>query len=137
MAGLPIVLHLTPSTISHQIKELEEYFGRALFPRRNRKVEPTPEALRLLASLSRAFDVVEAACAEVQPLTAHGRYWSVNRTETGRAAVAGVAAVTEKLFASLLELTQSRSSSNLDFRSSSLEFGCRMSGERHFRWAFS
>ena len=59
-------LHLTPSTISHQVKELEQYFGRALFLRRNRQVEPTPEALRLLASLSRVFDVVEAACAEVQ-----------------------------------------------------------------------
>lgn len=59
-------LHLTPSTISHQIKELEDYFGRAMFVRRNRQVEPTPEALRLLGSLSRVFDVVEAACAEVQ-----------------------------------------------------------------------
>ncbi|MFD4840068.1 LysR substrate-binding domain-containing protein [Achromobacter sp. NPDC058515] len=58
-------LHLTPSAISHQVKELEEYFGRALFTRRNRRVEPTPEAVRLLESLSRVFDVVEAACSEV------------------------------------------------------------------------
>jgi len=58
-------LHLTPSTISHQVKELEQYFGRALFLRRNRQVEPTREALRLLDSLSRVLDVVEAACAEV------------------------------------------------------------------------
>lgn len=58
-------LHLTPSAISHQVKELEEYFGRVLFLRRNRRVEPTPEAARLLESLSRVFDVVEAACGEV------------------------------------------------------------------------
>lgn len=58
-------LHLTPSAISHQVKELEQYFGRALFTRRNRRVEPTPEAVRLLESLSRVFDVVEAACSEV------------------------------------------------------------------------
>lgn len=58
-------LHLTPSAISHQVKELEAYFGRPLFLRRNRRVESTPEAIRLLDSLSRVFDVVEAACNEV------------------------------------------------------------------------
>jgi LysR family transcriptional regulator, glycine cleavage system transcriptional activator len=58
-------LCLTPSAISHQVKELEEYFGRPLFIRRNRRIEPTPEALRLLDSLSRVFDVIESACAEV------------------------------------------------------------------------
>ncbi|MEX3958358.1 LysR substrate-binding domain-containing protein [Trinickia sp. EG282A] len=58
-------LHLTPSAISHQVKELEEYFGRALFLRRNRRIEPTPEAVRLLETLTRVFDAVEAACSEV------------------------------------------------------------------------
>ena len=58
-------LHLTQSAISHQIRELEEYFGRPLFLRKNRKVEPTAEGRRLLDSLSRVFDVIEAACNEV------------------------------------------------------------------------
>lgn len=58
-------LHLTQSAISHQIKELEEYFGKSLFFRKNRKVEPTSEGRRLLESLSRIFDVIEAACNEV------------------------------------------------------------------------
>jgi DNA-binding transcriptional LysR family regulator len=58
-------LHLTQSAISHQIKELEEYFGKPLFFRKNRKVEPTSEGRRLLDSLSRIFDVIEAACNEV------------------------------------------------------------------------
>ncbi len=58
-------LHLTPSAISHQVRELEAYFGRPLFVRRNRRVEPTPEGRRLLDSLARVFDVIEAACAEV------------------------------------------------------------------------
>ena len=58
-------LHLTPSAISHQVKELEEYFGRPLFLRRNRRIEPTPEAQRLLNSLSRVFDVIETACGDV------------------------------------------------------------------------
>jgi DNA-binding transcriptional LysR family regulator len=58
-------LCLTPSAISHQVKELEVYFGRPLFIRRNRRIEPTPEAVRLLESLSRVFDVIESACGEV------------------------------------------------------------------------
>ena len=58
-------LHLTQSAISHQIRELEDYFGKSLFLRKNRKVEPTAEGRRLLDSLSRVFDVIEAACNEV------------------------------------------------------------------------
>jgi LysR family glycine cleavage system transcriptional activator len=59
-------LHLTQSAISHQIKELEEYFGKSLFIRRNRKVELNAEGKRLLDSLSRVFDVIEDACSEVR-----------------------------------------------------------------------
>ena len=58
-------LHLTQSAISHQIRELEDYFGKPLFLRKNRKVEPTAEGRRLLDSLSRVFDAIEAACNEV------------------------------------------------------------------------
>jgi len=58
-------LHLTQSAISHQVRKLEDYFGRALFIRRNRRVELTPEGRRLLESLSRVFDAIEAACGEV------------------------------------------------------------------------
>ena len=58
-------LCLTQSAISHQVKELEEYFGRRLFDRRTRRVELTPEGKRLQESLSRVFDVIEAACNEV------------------------------------------------------------------------
>ena len=60
-----VELHLTPSTISHQVRELEDHFGRPLFVRRNRRVELTPEGRRLLDSLARVFDVIEAACREV------------------------------------------------------------------------
>jgi DNA-binding transcriptional LysR family regulator len=58
-------LHLTQSAVSHQVRALEEYFGRALFIRRNRRVELTAEGRRLHESLSRVFDVIEAACGEV------------------------------------------------------------------------
>lgn len=56
---------LTPSAISHQMRELENYFGRPLFVRRNRRVELTAEGRRLQDSLARVFDVIEAACNEV------------------------------------------------------------------------
>lgn len=59
-------LHLTQSAISHQIRELEDHFGRQLFLRRNRRVEPTPEGRRLLETLSRVFDAIEVACKEVR-----------------------------------------------------------------------
>lgn len=58
-------LNLTQSAISHQVKELEAFFDKKLFIRRNRRVEPTSEGRRLLEDLSRVFDVIEAACNEV------------------------------------------------------------------------
>jgi DNA-binding transcriptional LysR family regulator len=58
-------LFLTQSAVSHQVKSLEEYFGRQLFVRRNRRVELTAEGRRLSESLVRVFDVIEAACSEV------------------------------------------------------------------------
>lgn len=59
-------LHLTASAISHQIRELEQHFGRALFERKHRQVRPTLEGRRLFESLGRLFDALEATCAEVQ-----------------------------------------------------------------------
>ena len=58
-------LHLTPSAISHQVRELEDYFGRPLFVRSNRRVEVTREGHRLFESLSRVLDALEASCSEV------------------------------------------------------------------------
>ncbi len=59
-------LHLTPSAISHQIRDLEKYFGRALFERSHRQVQTTREGQRLFESLDRLFGALEASCAEVQ-----------------------------------------------------------------------
>ena len=59
-------LHLTASAISHQIRDLERHFGRALFERQHRQVRTTQEGKRLYESLDRLFDALEASCAEVQ-----------------------------------------------------------------------
>lgn len=58
-------LSLTASAISHQMRALEEHFGRALFERRQRRVHLTPEGRRLHERVAQVFDALEAACADV------------------------------------------------------------------------
>jgi LysR family transcriptional regulator, glycine cleavage system transcriptional activator len=60
-------LHLTPSAVSHQIRALERWLGRALFRRANRQATLTADGERLLAGLTGAFDAIEAVCAELGP----------------------------------------------------------------------
>lgn len=59
-------LHVTPSAISHQVRDLEAELGRALFVRSHRRVELTQEGRRLFERLTRLLDGVEACCAEVR-----------------------------------------------------------------------
>ncbi|MGF7209417.1 DNA-binding transcriptional LysR family regulator [Skermanella aerolata] len=61
-------LHLSPSAVSHQVRALEDYFGRKLFRRLSGQgVEPTPEGRQLLTRLTPVFDELEAACAALRP----------------------------------------------------------------------
>jgi len=69
-------LHLTPSAISHQVRELETFFGRALFVRSHRRVDLTAEGRRLFESLERVLDALEACCSEVK-LAPSGQVLSV------------------------------------------------------------
>ncbi len=48
-------LHLTPSAVSHRIRNLERMGGEALFTRANRAVKPTPAGKRLATATGRAF----------------------------------------------------------------------------------
>jgi DNA-binding transcriptional LysR family regulator len=59
-------LHQTPSAISHQIRGLETDIGRALFLRHHRQVELTADGARLLDTLGRSFDMIEATCADLR-----------------------------------------------------------------------
>lgn len=63
-------LYLTPSAISHQIRDLEAYFGRPLFVRRHRSVKLTAEGQALLGGISHPFRQIEAICAQMQPAQA-------------------------------------------------------------------
>lgn len=56
-------LSLTPSAVSHQVKELEEELGVTLFERRTRAVVLTPVGRQLLDDLEPALEAVAAAIA--------------------------------------------------------------------------
>lgn len=56
-------LGMTQAAVSYQVKSLEERLGAPLFVRERGRVRLTPLGLRLLPSLSTAFDTIEAAFA--------------------------------------------------------------------------
>ncbi len=58
-------LHLTPSAVSHQVRELEEYLGARLFERRTRALELTPEGRELLQACEPAFEALDDALRSV------------------------------------------------------------------------
>jgi DNA-binding transcriptional LysR family regulator len=51
---------LTPSAVSLQMKQLEDYFGRALFDRSGRTAVPTPLARELASQAGAALAVIES-----------------------------------------------------------------------------
>ena len=53
-------LHVTHAAVSHQIRLLEEWFGRPLFVREKRGVRLAPEAETLAALLTSAFERIAA-----------------------------------------------------------------------------
>jgi LysR family transcriptional regulator, glycine cleavage system transcriptional activator len=56
-------LGMTQAAVSYQVKSLEERLGASLFVRERGRVRLTPLGVRLLPSLSGAFDAIEAAFA--------------------------------------------------------------------------
>jgi LysR family glycine cleavage system transcriptional activator len=55
-----VALHVTPAAVSQQIKSLEDYLQTPLFRRDGRKVELTPEGVRLLPGIRHGLDELEA-----------------------------------------------------------------------------
>jgi len=58
-------LHVTPSAVSHQMRVLEEYLGVALFRRRTRRVELTPEGRTYLPAVRDALEQLRLATEQV------------------------------------------------------------------------
>jgi LysR family glycine cleavage system transcriptional activator len=61
-----VELCVTDSAVSHQIRQLEEQLGTALFTREGRQVLPTPAARRLLQRVQQAFELIGEACDELR-----------------------------------------------------------------------
>jgi len=55
-------LNVTQSAVSHQIRQLEAWFGISLFQRLGRETEPTERALEFGQALSEAFGIIATAC---------------------------------------------------------------------------
>ena len=53
-------LHVTHAAVSHQMRQLEEWFGRPLFLREKRGVRLVPEAERLAEALTLGFERIAA-----------------------------------------------------------------------------
>ncbi|MCA1441905.1 LysR family transcriptional regulator [Ensifer sp. IC4062] len=62
-------LHVTHAAVSHQIRQLEEWFGRPLFLREKRGVRVVPEAERLAEILSVSFERVSAEAEALKQRT--------------------------------------------------------------------
>ncbi|MDP9901930.1 LysR family transcriptional regulator [Variovorax ginsengisoli] len=58
-AGAAKQLNLTPSAVSLQMKQLEEYFGQLLFDRSARTARPTPFARASAASLAQSMALID------------------------------------------------------------------------------
>lgn len=60
-------LSLTPTAISHQIRQLEDRLGVPLFVRGTRRVDLTPAGQGLFPALRDGFDAMERAVRDVRP----------------------------------------------------------------------
>lgn len=59
-------LNVTPSAVSHQVRELEAFVGLALFERSGRGVRLTSAGSRLRTSFARILDELEIACEDAK-----------------------------------------------------------------------
>ena len=53
-------LNVTQSAVSHQVRQLEQWFGLNLFDRQGRQTLPTAKGQDLARSLAEAFDTAAA-----------------------------------------------------------------------------
>jgi LysR family glycine cleavage system transcriptional activator len=58
-------LCVTPSAVSQQIRQLEDYIGSPLFRRLPRRVELTRDGMRLATSVREAIAMLSAACEQI------------------------------------------------------------------------
>ncbi|HEX7150180.1 MAG TPA: LysR substrate-binding domain-containing protein [Thermoanaerobaculia bacterium] len=71
LAAASLQLHLTPSALSHQLRDAEERLGIPLFQRRNRKLLLTGAGEKLLESARRVLAQVDEAAAQLRGEAPH------------------------------------------------------------------
>lgn len=59
-------LHVTHSAVSHQLKSLEDWFGRPLLEKRGRGVIPTPGARELAELIKESLVLITAGCERLR-----------------------------------------------------------------------
>ena len=65
-------LHVTHAAVSHQVRNLEGWFGSALFRREGRGIQLTPAGHALYARVSPLFESMADACQRVKALSGAG-----------------------------------------------------------------
>lgn len=65
-------LHVTHAAVSHQVRNLEEWFGSALFRREGRGIQLTPVGHALYARVSPLFESMADACQRVKAMSGAG-----------------------------------------------------------------
>lgn len=65
-------LHVTHAAISHQIRNLEDWFGVPLFRREGRGIRLTPPGQALFSRISPLFESIADACQKVKELSGAG-----------------------------------------------------------------
>jgi DNA-binding transcriptional LysR family regulator len=58
-------LHVTRSAVSHQIRQLEQWFGKALFVRHSSGVRLTVDGQSLAQTSNHIFALLETCCAQM------------------------------------------------------------------------
>ena len=61
------LLFVTPSAVSHQIKNLELYLGNTLFLRKGNQLKLLPQAEHLAKALNASFSDINTACDALRP----------------------------------------------------------------------
>jgi len=64
-------LHVTQSAVSHQLRQIEERLGTALFLRLGKRMVVTAAGVRVLATAQRVLSDLETAAADVRRLGSH------------------------------------------------------------------
>ena len=72
LVGAARELHVTPSAVSHQIRNLERYFGTKLLGKSNGKLVPTLEGKMLREDLQAGFGLIDRAISNVLSVSKTG-----------------------------------------------------------------